>query len=130
MQRKQEERQEESSKAWDLPRRQMNTKELSKRKRDNSHHREKNLTEETREKEEREEKSFFLLLGRKNAKQKQSRSRKCFVTKHTSASRADHCLQEWNTMQQQQTGTPLIGTYHRRGEYKKQKIVAQARPWR
>jgi hypothetical protein len=34
----------------------MKTKELSKRKRDNSHHREKNLTEETRD--EREEKSF------------------------------------------------------------------------
>jgi hypothetical protein len=31
---------------------------------------------------------------------------------------------------QQQTRTPLIGTYHRRGEYKKQEIVAQARPWR
>jgi hypothetical protein len=73
------------------------------------------------------------LSKRKNAKQKKSRTRKCFVTKHTSrgaALRADHRLQEWNTMQQQQTGTPLIGTYHRRGEYKKQKIVAQARPWR
>jgi hypothetical protein len=32
--------------------------------------------------------------------------------------------------QQQQTGTPLIGTYHRRGESKKQELVAQARPWR
>jgi hypothetical protein len=32
--------------------------------------------------------------------------------------------------QQQQTGTPLIGTYHRRGECKKQEIVAQAHPWR
>jgi hypothetical protein len=41
----------------------MKTKELSKRKRDNSHYREKNLTEETRD--EREEKGFFLLLGRK-----------------------------------------------------------------
>jgi len=66
MQRKQEERQEESSKPSDLPRRQMKAKEFSKRKRDNSHHREKNLTEEKRDEgREREEKSFFLLLGRK-----------------------------------------------------------------
>jgi hypothetical protein len=32
--------------------------------------------------------------------------------------------------QQKQTGTPLIGTSHRREEYKKQEIVAQSRHWR
>jgi hypothetical protein len=61
--KKQDERQElSSSKTSNLPRRQMKTKELSKRMRDNSHHREKNLTEETRDKREEES---FLLLGRK-----------------------------------------------------------------
>jgi len=43
----------------------MKTKELSKRKRDNSHHREKNLTEETRdEREEKRREELLLLLGR------------------------------------------------------------------
>jgi hypothetical protein len=74
----------------------MKTKELSKRKRDNSHHREKNLTEETRD--EREEKRRASLIIRpRNAKQKQGRSRKCFVTNHTSrgaALCAVHCLHE------------------------------------
>lgn len=139
MQRKQEERQEDSSKASDLPRRQMKAKEFSKRKRDNSHHREKNLTEETRdegrEREEKRREELLLIIRPKNAKQKQSRSRKCRITKHTSRGAVLCAVQCFTRMEHhataaEQTGTPLIGTYHRRGEYKKQEIVAQARPWR